>query len=128
MAIVAGLIAAFPPLYDWCINPTSVPLSTVVASFNKSKSLEDALQDITTEEIVTVIKSQLPTLVESERVKNILRRIASKQRVPASTAIEQVSVRRAATDQPYYSTNLHFMADGGYRQVRIRIREGPNEE
>ena len=131
MAIVALLMASIPPLYDWCTNPPSLPLSTVVVTFNQSEARRSTSKDVAEEEIIAAIKSQLPTLVEAERVRKILRRIVRDHRVPLSTTIDQIAVLPdSASAKKYWATNLAFKSgpESGNRPVSVRIQENPYEE
>ena len=86
-AIIAGMIVFLPPAIDWWENPPSVPLSTVVATFNDFEEQRFRPHNLTEDEVVASIESQLPGLVAAERVKQVLRRITKNQRVPPSTKI-----------------------------------------
>ncbi len=126
MAVVAVLMVAIPRLYDWCTNPPSMSLSTVVVRFNQSESRRSRTKDVTEEEIIAAIESQLPTLVEGERVKQIFRRIVKDRRVPPSTTINVLAVAAdSGSDHENWATNLTFKAgpESGYRPVSISIHE-----
>ena len=123
VAVVAILIVFLPPMLDWATNPYSIPLSRIVAEFNQSSAAPTALKNITERDVIDAINSQLPSIAEGERVKQVLRRIARKRRVPLSTAIECSSLPPADSAALARSAaSLTFVVHTGNRRCTIPIR------
>ena len=126
MAIVAILMGSVPSILDWVNNPPSVSLSSVVKTFNESQEMRIRPESVTGDDIVASINAELPNLVEAERMKKVLRRIAKKRRVPLDTKIECIPVLPAdllAKNQMVVS--LSFLAHTKNRRVTIPIRSNP---
>ena len=112
VTLVAVIMAATPPLYDWLTNPPSIPLSQVVKIFNESKANQTTQIALTETEVIASIKNQLPTLVVGERVKKILRRIVKKRRVPSSTIIRNtITSDPSALNATNKTMTMHFFRE-----------------
>ena len=124
VTVAAVLVVTMPAFYDWLTNPPSVPLTMAVAAFNESNPERLGSQALTEKEIVEAIKTQLPTLVAAERVKQILRRIVKDQRVPPTTVIVRVHNSAESTSGTESSaTHLNFMRGSVPYSIRIRDRQ-----
>ena len=122
VALFAVTIAALPPLYDWLTNPPSLPLSNVIETFNYSSPNNNTHVGLTEAEVISSIKSQLPTLVEAERVKKVLRRIVRKRRVPPSTTIRQTTtLDPSALNATNTTTTLNFLREPSQIPFSIEI-------
>ena len=109
VALFAVTMTVLPPLYDWLTNPPSRPLSNAVETFNDLNTNNTHVA-LTETEVISSIKSQLPTLVEAERVKKILRRIVKTRRVPPSTTIRQTTaIDPSALNATNTTTTLNFL-------------------
>lgn len=131
VAVVAVSMIILPPLLDWSMNPPSVPLSRVVTAYNVSNANRDSTKQITEDEIVDAIESQLPMLVEAERIKKTLRRIVHNRRVPPSTTIEQLPASSfIGSGNSGSTTNLNFVTgpESGFTSYTIQISVSPTEE
>ncbi len=83
IALFALLLTFGPPLYDWYFAKPTIPLATLVASFNArygNDSVGKFEPTITEPEIIAAINSQLPTLTASTAAKGIYAKIAHTTR------------------------------------------------
>ncbi|MDB4766541.1 hypothetical protein OAG71_02505 [bacterium] len=127
VAIVSLLIVYIPPFLDWLNNPPSVTLESVVREFNESQDTPSSLKSITESEVVAAINSDLPKLIEAERVKQVLRRIATKRRAPLSTKIDYVPVpQNDLSTEDHVAVNLSFQVHTKNRDCAIEIRSVPS--
>ena len=125
VALVAILMGH--SLYEWY---TSTPLSDSVAAFNATASDHPVGRHeppITEKEIVSAIRSQLPTLRASDQVKAIYTRIAQTRRLPRGASLSSIDGYSPSSGEDYtvWWINLSVVT-GPQFQFSLRIRANDN--